>query len=97
MRVYQTITSASFAKKGETFTEIALPHTWNAFDGQDGGSDYYRGTGIYKIALPAPTPGKRQYIEFQGANHIATVHCNGHLLGEHRGGFSTFRLDADCR
>ena len=23
---------------------IALPHTWNAVDGQDGGNDYYRGT-----------------------------------------------------
>ena len=22
---------------------IALPHTWNAVDGQDGGNDYYRG------------------------------------------------------
>ena len=93
VRVYQTIEKAFFAKEGEVFTEIALPHTWNAFDGQDGGGDYYRGTGIYKMALPAPTSGKRQYIEFHGANHIATVYCNGKLLGEHRGGFSTFRFE----
>ena len=26
---------------------VNLPHTWNAKDGQDGGGDYYRGTGTY--------------------------------------------------
>jgi len=93
MRTYTELTQAMFAKEGEAFSPVTLPHTWNALDGQDGGSDYYRGTGIYKIALPNPTPGKRQYIEFQAANHIATVYCNGNKLGEHRGGFSTFRFD----
>lgn len=26
---------------------LDLPHTWNGEDGQDGGSDYYRGTCYY--------------------------------------------------
>ena len=26
---------------------LDLPHTWNGDDGQDGGSDYYRGTCYY--------------------------------------------------
>ena len=93
MRQYTLLTEALFAKAGENFAKISLPHTWNDLDGQDGGSDYYRGTGTYKLSLPDPTPGKRQYIELQGANHMATVSCNGKLLGEHRGGFSTFRFD----
>lgn len=93
MRTYTEITQAMFAKAGEVLAPITLPHTWNALDGQDGGSDYYRGTGAYKLTLPDPTPGKRQYIEFQAANHIATVYCNGNKLGEHRDGFSTFRFD----
>jgi len=93
VRTYQYITEALFAKAGEAFAPVALPHTWNAFDGQDGGSDYYRGTGTYKISLPDPTAGKRQYMEFQGANHVATVCCNGKRLGEHKGGFSTFRFE----
>ena len=29
----------------------------------------------------------------QGANHVATVYCNGRELGTHKGGFSTFRYD----
>ena len=93
MRVKTLLTSALFAKEGEAFAPVALPHTWNAFDGQDGGGDYWRGIGTYKIDLPNPTKGKKQYIEFQGANHVATVYCNGRELGTHKGGFSTFRYD----
>ncbi len=93
MRTIQTLTSARFAKAAEALREITLPHTWNALDGQDGGGDYWRGTGYYEIPLPAPTTGKRQYIEFRGANHIAKVSCNGKELGTHKGGFSTFRYE----
>ena len=93
MREYQALNGALFAKAGEDYAAVTLPHTWNALDGQDGGGDYYRGTGIYKIQLPDPAPGKRQYVEFQGANHIATVFCNGEKLGCHKGGFSTFRFE----
>ncbi len=93
MRIKTLLTQALFAKEGGTFAPVALPHTWNAFDGQDGGNDYWRGIGIYKIDLPNPTAGKKQYIEFQGANHVATVYCNGRELGTHKGGFSTFRYD----
>ena len=93
MRSYKILNQAVFAKDGEQFSPVTLPHTWNALDGQDGGNDYWRGTGTYEIQLPDPTPGKRQYIEIRGANHIATVFCNGQELGGHEGGFSTFRFE----
>jgi len=93
MRMKTLLTTALFAKQGECFTQVALPHTWNALDGQDGGADYWRGMGTYQIALPDPTEGMKQYIELQGANHVATVYCNGRELGTHKGGFSTFRYD----
>ena len=93
MRITTLLKSALFAKEGEALSPVALPHTWNAFDGQDGGNDYWRGIGTYVIDLPNPTEGKKQYIEFQGANHVATVYCNGRELGTHKGGFSTFRYD----
>ena len=93
MRIKTLLTSALFAKQGEAFAPVALPHTWNAFDGQDGGADYWRGIGTYQINLPNPTAGYKQYIEIQGANHVATVYCNGRELGTHKGGFSTFRYD----
>ena len=93
MRTKTLLTNASFAKLGESFTDILLPHTWNNLDGQDGGADYWRGIGIYNIDLPNPTKAKKQYIEINGANHVATVYCNGRELGTHRGGFSTFRYE----
>jgi len=93
MRMKTLLTSALFAKMGEVPTAVTLPHTWNALDGQDGGNDYWRGIGTYTIELPNPTQGKKQYIEFQGANHVATVYCNGRELGTHKGGFSTFRYE----
>ena len=93
MRTYQLIQNAMFNKPGQESEAVALPHTWNALDGQDGGNDYYRGDGHYTFSLPNPTSGKRQYIEFGAANHRATVWCNGVELGTHKGGFSTFRFD----
>ncbi len=93
MRSYQLLKNAVFAKVGEAYAPVALPHTWNAQDGQDGGNDFWRGVGTYQIALPDPTEGKRQYIEIRGANHVATVWCNGRELGTHKGGFSTFRYE----
>ena len=93
MRIITLLTQARFAKEGDVFAPVSLPHTWNALDGQDGGNDYWRGIGNYQIDLPDPTPGKKQYIEFQGANHVATVYCNGRVLGTHKGGFSTFRYE----
>ncbi|MBQ2854080.1 MAG: hypothetical protein IJE81_01250 [Oscillospiraceae bacterium] len=93
MRNVTLMTQARFAKQGEALAAVALPHTWNALDGQDGGADYWRGIGTYEIDLPNPTAGKKQYIEIRGANHVATVYCNGRELGTHKGGFSTFRYD----
>lgn len=93
MRTSTLLTEALFAKHGEAYAEVALPHTWNALDGQDGGNDYWRGVGTYEIKLPNPAKGKKQYIEFKGANHVANVYCNGRELGTHKGGFSTFRYD----
>ena len=93
MRVKTLLTQALFAKEGCAYEAISLPHTWNNLDGQDGGADYWRGIGTYQLRLPDPTGGKRQYIEIQGANHVATVYCNGRELGVHKGGFSTFRFD----
>ena len=60
MRIKTLLMSARFAKEHESPAPVALPHTWNNLDGQDGGNDYWRGIGTYKIDLPDPTPGKKQ-------------------------------------
>lgn len=83
-----------FIKQNER-TEIDLPHTWNAVDGQDGGNDYYRGTCIYEKHFEKPelSPGERCFIEFEGAAMTAEVSLNGTVLAKHEGGFSAFRVE----
>ena len=83
----------NFTKEGET-NAVNLPHTWNAFDGQDGGNDYYRGACIYQKVLQVDAKeGQVVYLEFEAANSVANLYVNGVHIGEHIGGYSTFRFD----
>ncbi|HUJ08477.1 MAG TPA: glycoside hydrolase family 2 TIM barrel-domain containing protein [Verrucomicrobiae bacterium] len=84
--------------------QITIPHTWNAFDGQDGpapGCDrklnvkcanYFRGACWYarSLDIPAEWKGKRVFLRFEAAATVAKVYLNGELLGEHRGAFTAF-------
>ena len=74
---------------------VNLPHTWNATDGQDGGNDYFRGTGVYaKTVLKSELPeGALYYLELCGANSSADVYLNGNKVGHHDGGYSTWRVN----
>ena len=74
---------------------VNLPHTWNAVDGMDGGSDYHRGTCWYVKNLKREELPKaeRYYLEINGANSSADVYLNGEKLAHHDGGYSTWRVD----
>ena len=81
--------------KGSCAT-VTLPHTWNALDGQDGGNDYCRGTGIYEKDFSCPDFDPETqcvYLEFRGVNASAKVTLNGLEAMHHHGGYSTFRAD----
>ena len=80
------------AQAGETVT---LPHTWNAFDGQDGGSDYFRGECTYTRPLPALTlkEDEEACLCFYGVSQTAEVFVNGELVTRHEGGYSRFYAD----
>lgn len=74
---------------------VNLPHSWNSIDGQDGGSDYYRGVCYYAKAFKKadlPEAG-RYYLEIGGANSSADVYLGGKALAHHDGGYSTWRVD----
>ena len=79
----------------EDWEKVDLPHTWNGKDGQDGGSDYYRGTCYYtkKLDKALCEGAEEVYIEFEGANSSADVYVNGTLAVHHDGGYSTFRAN----
>ena len=79
----------------ESFDMINLPHTYNGFDGQDGGNDYYKGKAVYvkKLIRPLVSPESDFILNFEGVNSIARVYIDGEFVQEHRGGYSRFRVN----
>ncbi len=77
------------------WSDISLPHTWNATDGQDGGNNYYRGTCWYRKSfnIPSEYAGKTIYLRIGAANMTSTVYVNGQRVGVHNGGYTAFMLD----
>ncbi len=47
----------------------------------------------HRIVIDAALRGQRQFIQFDGAAHIATVYVNGTPLYTHRCGYTAFRVD----
>ncbi len=45
------------------------------------------------LPIPAECEGKRLFLQFDGAGHIATVYVNGEKAGEHRTGYTAFRVE----
>ncbi len=78
-----------------SWEEICLPHTWNAHDQSDEIPGYFRGIGWYRkhFALEQAHPGQRVFIEFEGVNQTSEFWVNGHRVGEHRGGYTSFELE----
>ncbi len=46
-----------------------------------------------KLELPEEISGKRYFLQFDGAAHIADVFVNGVAAGEHRCGYTAFKLE----
>lgn len=74
--------------------EVNVPHTWNAIDGANG-LNYHKGACWYRkeFIVDSLADGKKIFIEFNGSNSITDVYVNGNHMGQHKGGYSTFRFD----
>ena len=74
---------------------LDLPYTWNGEDGQDGGSDYYRGTCYFAKEINADElpEGEVKYLQFDGVNSSCVVFWNNKEITKHDGGYSTFRAE----
>ncbi len=96
----QEKTSPTISAK--SWQDVGLPHTWNAFDAQNGGGKdkhsrdgYYRGPASYAKTFVAPEEwqGKRVFIRFEAVSSAAEVYLNGKLLGGHKGAFGAFAFE----
>jgi len=82
------------AYNDENWEGVNVPHTWNAVDGANG-FDFYKGACWYRkeFILDKVREGNKVFIEFTGSNSVTDVYVNGKYMGQHRGGYSTFRFD----
>jgi hypothetical protein len=73
--------------------KVTLPHSFNAGDGER--PDYYRGPTWYRrpIQVDRIEPGRRLFVQFDGAATSAQLFLNGKRLGRHDGGHAAFRFD----
>lgn len=95
-KIIKVMDGWSFTDQKGNRTEITLPHTWNAKDGQDGGNDYWRGTLTYDTHFSRPefdADTEAVYLQFHGVNASANVILNGESVCRHDGGYSTFRVE----
>ncbi len=78
-----------------SWSDVTIPHTWNATDGEDGGGNYVRTSYWYHREFTVKDISKKRiYIEFLGSNTKTDLYINGKKVGErHKGGYTAFRYD----
>ena len=83
-------------ERGEGSAEpVRLPHTVNEVPLHYADpSDYETVCGYRrKLEIPPDAQGKRLFLQFDGAAHIATVYMNGKELSTHQCGYTAFRTE----
>lgn len=91
----QDAKAAELKYDDSNWSNIDIPHTWNALDGQDGGKNYARTIGWYrkKFEWRPEFEGKRIYLEVLAASLMSDTYINGKYVGQHKGGYNAFRYD----
>ena len=74
---------------------VRLPHNPRFLPQHYAGPEEYEGVYGYRItlALDGSLAGKRLFLQFDGAAHIATVYVNGQAVCTHRTGYTAFRAE----
>lgn len=77
------------------WSEVEIPHTWNAKDMQVQADNFYEGAAYYKkqYFFPTELKGKRVFLRFEGVGSCAEVFVNGMLVTSHKGGYSAFACE----
>ena len=75
--------------------EVRIPHTVKVLPlHYIDHNDYQMISGYRrKVLIPKEAEGKRVFLQFDGAAHIATVYVNGKKLYTHLGGYTAFRVE----
>ncbi len=79
----------------ENAVSVRLPHTVKELPLHYIDHKAYQMVCGYRKVLPIPQEyaGKRLFLQFDGAAHIATVYVNGEEVAHHRTGYTAFRCE----
>jgi len=77
------------------WSEVELPHSFNAFDAVDPDVNYYQGPGWYRTSLQVSNPYEegRTILHFEGAGQKTEVYVYTTKVGSHVGGYDEWSVD----
>ena len=77
------------------WTDVTLPHCYNAEDGVAPDVNYYQGGAWYRTTLRVknPYPDGHTLLEFEGAGQKTDVYLATRHAGSHVGGYDQWRVD----
>ena len=84
-----------FARGEGSAETVRLPHNVRELPLHYAGPEDYETVCGYRrrLSIPAEDSGKRVFLQFDGAAHIAAVYVNGREVGTHRCGYTAFRVE----
>ena len=87
--------SDEFAAGQGAGSPVRLPHTVKELPQHYADHESYQMACGYrrKLEIGEELAGKRLFLQFDGAAHIATVYINGRAIAQHRSGYTAFRVD----
>ena len=87
--------SDAFARFEGPAQAVRLPHNVRELSLHYAGPEDYSLLCGYrrKLDIPESWRGKRLFLQFDGAAHIATVYCNGRPVAVHNCGYTAFRAE----
>lgn len=91
----------------ETWLPVSLPHNWSTYEttgalhpfimqpAERDSAYWWYGWGWYRkeIIIDVEHADKCWFLEFDGVQKYSKVYVNGHLAGEHKGGFTSFSVE----
>lgn len=87
-------------QQADEWKQVRLPHDWLVEEEYSKEADFVRGfihsgVGYYRkmFTIPEEDVGKKILLEFDGVMRNSTVWVNGHLIGTHLSGYTSFHYD----
>ena len=92
---FTLVCDEKFIRGEGTYEKVRLPHNIKELPQHYASPDDYEAVCGYRqqIFIDSADKGRRIFLQFDGAAHIAQVYVNGRFAAEHRTGYTAFRVE----